>query len=60
MKRLVLIALLLFLAGCGEDFMMIRLTLNPYDKTSPFTLSLNELGFLGGNRTYNFASEDEF
>ena len=47
-------------ADCAENFMMINLILNPYDKMSPFVVSLNELGFLGGNRTYNFASEDEF
>lgn len=45
---------------CAENFMMIRVILNPYDKMSPFIVSLNELGFLGGNRTYNFATEDEF
>ena len=47
-------------ADCAENFMMINLILNLYDKTSPFIVTLNELGFLGGKRTYNFADEDEF
>lgn len=47
-------------ADCAENFMMINLILNTYDKWSPFTLSLNELGFLGGKRTYNFETEEEF
>lgn len=51
---------MLFLAGCGEDFMMISVTVNLYDKTSPFVVSLNEFGFLGGKKMYNIASEEEF
>ena len=47
-------------ADCAENFMMINLILNLYDKTSPFIVTLNELGFLGGKKTYNIASEDEF
>lgn len=47
-------------ADCAENFMMINLILNLYDKSSPFIVSLNELGFLGGKKTYNIASEDEF
>ena len=47
-------------ADCAENFMMINLILNTYDKMSPFVVSLNELGFLGGNRTYNFETEEEF
>lgn len=45
---------------CAENFMMIDVIVNHYDKTSPFIVSLNELGFLGGKRTYNIGSEDEF
>lgn len=47
-------------AECAEDFMMISVIVNLYDKTSPFVVSLNELGFLGGKRMYNIASEEEF
>ena len=47
-------------AECAEDFMMISVIVNLYDKTSPFIVSLNELGFLGGKRMYNIASEEEF
>ena len=47
-------------ADCAENFMMIYLMLNLYDKTSPFIVTLNELGFLGGKRTYNIGSEKEF
>ena len=47
-------------ADCAENFMMINLILNTYDKMSPFVVSLNELGCLGGNRTYNFETEEEF
>jgi len=47
-------------AECAEDFMMISVTINLYDKMSPFVVSLNELGFLGGKRMYNIASEEEF
>ena len=47
-------------ADCAENFMMINLILNLYDKMSPFIVTLNELGFLGGKKTYNIASEDEF
>lgn len=45
---------------CAENFMMISVTVNLYDKMSPFIVSLNELGFLGGKRMYNIASEEEF
>jgi hypothetical protein len=47
-------------AECAEDFMMISVTVNLYDKMSPFVVNLNELGFLGGKRMYNIASEEEF
>lgn len=47
-------------AECAEDFMMISVIVNLYDKMSPFVVSLNELGFLGGKRMYNIASEEEF
>ena len=47
-------------AECAEDFMMISVIVNLYNKTSPFIVSLNELGFLGGKRMYNIASEEEF
>ena len=47
-------------AECAEDFMMISVIVNLYDKMSPFVVSLNELGFLGGKRTYNFETEEEF
>ena len=47
-------------AECAEDFMMISVIVNLYDKMSPFVVSLNELGFLGGKRMYNIASEEDF
>ena len=45
---------------CAENFMTINLMLNPYDKESPFLVSLNELGIIGGRQQYRIATEEEF
>jgi len=45
---------------CAENFMTINLMLNPYDKESPFLVSLNELGIIGGRNQYRIATEEEF
>ena len=45
---------------CAENFMTMNLVLNPYDKSSPFFVSLNELGIIGGRKQYPLGSEEEF